>query len=116
MCYAAWSKGSTALLCAVLAAANATGVWAELQQRWEADIPGFGAQAINRARQSTLKAWRFAGEMDEIAAMFAAAGLPGGMHTAAAELYRRLAPFKDAPEPPLLDAVLAALLQPGAND
>ena len=51
------------------------------------------------------------GEMDEIAATFEAAGLPGGFHTAAAEVYRRMAGFKDAPALPALPEVLAALLK-----
>jgi hypothetical protein len=38
-----------------------------------------------------------------------AAGLPGGFHLAAAELYARLAHFKEAGAPPPLDAVLDAL-------
>jgi 3-hydroxyisobutyrate dehydrogenase-like beta-hydroxyacid dehydrogenase len=114
MCYAAWTKGSTALLCAVLAAAAELGVSEELAHRWEQDWPGFGAQAANRARQATAKAWRFAGEMDEIAATFAAAGLPGGFYVAAAELYRRLAGFRDASATPSLEEVLAALVAPAA--
>jgi hypothetical protein len=49
--------------------------------------------------------------MDEIAATFESAGLPGGFHQAAADVYRRLALFKDAPETPALADVLAALLE-----
>jgi hypothetical protein len=56
-----------------------------------------------------LKAWRFAPEMDEIAATFRAAGLPGEFHSGAAELFRRLAAFKDRATPPEIDEVLAAL-------
>jgi hypothetical protein len=37
--------------------------------------------------------------------------MPGGFHTGAAELYRRLAGFKDAPGLPALEEVLAALLK-----
>jgi hypothetical protein len=36
-------------------------------------------------------AWRWAGEMDEAAAAFAAAGLPGGFSAAAGEVYRQIA-------------------------
>ena len=50
--------------------------------------------------------------MDEIAATLEAAGAPGGFHAAAADLYRRLAYFKDLPTPPL-DEVLAAVRQDG---
>lgn len=61
-------------------------------------------------RRVTAKAWRFAGEMEEIAATFQAAGLPGGFHLAAAEIYTRLADFKEQEEVPALTAVLEALL------
>jgi 3-hydroxyisobutyrate dehydrogenase-like beta-hydroxyacid dehydrogenase len=111
MCYAAWTKGSTALLCAILASADEFGVWEELRRQWARDWPGFDEQAIDRARRVTAKAWRFAGEMDEISATFEDAGMPGGFHAAAADLYRRLAPFKDAPVTPPLEAVLAALVR-----
>jgi 3-hydroxyisobutyrate dehydrogenase-like beta-hydroxyacid dehydrogenase len=109
MCYAAWTKGSTALLCAILATAEAFGVWEELEQQWERDWDGFADQAVNRARRVTAKAWRFAGEMEEISSTFDQAGLPGEFHAAAASLYRRLAHFKDAPSTPSLEEVLAAL-------
>jgi 3-hydroxyisobutyrate dehydrogenase-like beta-hydroxyacid dehydrogenase len=111
MSYAAWTKGSTALLCAILATAEALGVWEELEQQWERDWPGFAEQSVNRARRVTAKAWRFAGEMDEISATFEAAGLPGGFHAAAADLYHRIARFKDAPAMPGLEEVLATLVR-----
>jgi hypothetical protein len=50
--------------------------------------------------------------MDEIAATFQEAGLPEGFYLAAAEVYRRMAEFKDAPDVPGLTEVLAALLEP----
>jgi 3-hydroxyisobutyrate dehydrogenase-like beta-hydroxyacid dehydrogenase len=109
LCYSAYSKGTTALLCATLAAAQGLGVRAALGQQWDRDGSGFAAQAQARARRATAKAWRFSGEMNEIAATFEAAGLPGGFHHAAAELYQRLAGFKDAPALPPLEDVLAAL-------
>lgn len=110
MCYSAYSKGTTALLCAVLAAAEGLGVRATLEQHWSRDDAAFAAQAQARVRRSTAKAWRFAGEMEEVAATLASAGVPAGFHQAAAELYGRLAGFKDAPATPPLEEVLAALL------
>lgn len=109
MCYAAWTKGSTALLCAILAAADELGVWQDLRVQWERDWPGFAGQTEGRVQRVTAKAWRFAGEMEEIAATLEAAGIVGGFHTAAAHLYRRIAHFKDAASTPPLDEVLAAL-------
>lgn len=113
MVFAARTKGMTALLCAVLAAAEELGVREELERDWSRRDPDMVPQTQQRVRQVTAKAWRFAGEMDEIAATFAAAGLPDGFHQAAAALYRRLAPFKDAPDLPDLLTVLAALPEPG---
>jgi 3-hydroxyisobutyrate dehydrogenase-like beta-hydroxyacid dehydrogenase len=112
MCYAAYSKGTTALLAAILALAEASGVRDELSAQWERDEPGFSEQAERRARRVTTKAWRFAGEMDEIASTCESAGLPGGFHAAAGEVYQRLSHFKEVEEFPELEAVLAALLKP----
>jgi len=110
MCYAAWTKGSTAVLCAIVATADELGVWEDLQRQWERNWPGFPEQTTNRVRRVTAKAWRFAGEMEEISATFDGAGLPGGFHAAAADLYGRIAQFKDAPATPQLKKVLAALV------
>lgn len=109
MCYAAYSKGTTALLAAVLGAADYWQVSNVLASQWDHDTPNFTAQTQKRVQQVTAKAWRFAGEMEEIAATFQAAGVPGEFHQAAAELYRRLAGFKDAQETPRLNEVLSAL-------
>ena len=47
--------------------------------------------------------------MEEIAATLTEVGQPGGFHKAAAEIYNRIASFKDAPETPFLEDVLIAL-------
>jgi len=111
MCYAAYTKGTTALLCAILATSEALGVRGELETQWSRDWPNFGEQAGERVRNVTAKAWRFAGEMAEIAATFREAGLPGEFHAAAEMIYGRMADFKDAPETPLLEEVLKTLTQ-----
>jgi hypothetical protein len=111
MCYAAWTKGSTALLCAIVATADSLGVWDELQQQWSRDWPDFPEQTVGRVRRVTAKAWRFSGEMEEIATTFEEAGLPGDFHAGASDIYRRIACFKDAPSTPSLEEVLAALVQ-----
>lgn len=111
MCYAAYTKGTTALLTAILGTADSLGVRQALVNEWQRDGSDFAASTEQRVRQVTAKAWRFAGEMEEIAATFESAGLPGGFHQAAHDVYTRLAGFKDAPETPSLDAVLAALHQ-----
>ena len=111
MCFAAYTKGSTALLCAIVAAADKLGVSEALNEQWSSNDSDFADQTERRVRGVTAKAWRFVGEMDEIAATLEGAGLPGGFHEAAADVYTRIAGFKDAPETPPLDAVVAALLQ-----
>jgi hypothetical protein len=55
------------------------------------------------------RAWRFAGEMDEVADTFASHGVPDGFHRTAAELYRRLAGFKDDTTAGIDEAVAALL-------
>jgi 3-hydroxyisobutyrate dehydrogenase-like beta-hydroxyacid dehydrogenase len=91
MCYAAYSKGTTALLAAILAAAESLGVRDELYQLWDVDDADFSEQVNRRVTRVTAKAWRFEGEMYEIASTFQEAGLPGGFHESAAEIYRRMA-------------------------
>lgn len=110
MCYAAYTKGTTALLSAILAAAESLGVQEELYQHWDMDDTGFSEQVTQRVRRVTAKAWRFEGEMKEIAATFRDAGLPDGFHEAAAEVYHRLENFKESNETPSLDVVIKALL------
>lgn len=110
MCFAAYTKGTTALLSAILAVAEALGVREELANQWSRGGSDFAEQTNRRVRGVTAKAWRFAGEMEEIAATFEGAGMPGGFHAAAAEVYRRISGFKDAQEVPPLDDVLMALL------
>jgi hypothetical protein len=48
--------------------------------------------------------------MEEIAATFRDAGLPGEFHQAAAVIYGRLTSFKDAHATPALGELLVALL------
>jgi len=110
MCYAAYTKGTTALLSAILSTAASLGVREELYQQWDRDDKGFPEQVTRRVTRVTAKAWRFEAEMQEIATTFRAAGLPAGFHQSAAEVYHRMTNFKDAAETPSLDDVLEALL------
>jgi 3-hydroxyisobutyrate dehydrogenase-like beta-hydroxyacid dehydrogenase len=116
MCYAAYTKGTTALLCAILGAGEGLGVREELESQWSRNGSDFAVQARQRVRGSTTKAWRFAGEMEEIRATLEQAGLPGGFHAAAAEIYRRIAHFKGSAAIPPLKEVLVALLRGGGVD
>ena len=110
MCYAAQTKGLTALLCAQLAAADALGVGDALLERWRQENPATPDRTVGRVREVTAKAWRFAGEMEEIAATMESVDLPGGFHLAAADIYRRLAGFKAVGDVPDIETVLAALV------
>jgi 3-hydroxyisobutyrate dehydrogenase-like beta-hydroxyacid dehydrogenase len=115
MTYAAWTKGSAALLMAIRALAAAEGVDAALVGEWGRSQPDLPARSEDAVRGNARKAWRFVGEMEEIAATFAAAGLPDGFHRASAEVYARLAPYKDQAEPPPLAEVARVLApRPGA--
>jgi 3-hydroxyisobutyrate dehydrogenase-like beta-hydroxyacid dehydrogenase len=108
MAFAAWTKGSTALLIAVRALAEAEGVSEALLDAWGRLMPELTQRSEQAALGAAPKAWRWTGEMLEIGATFESAGLPSGFHRSAAELYARLEPFKV--EPPTFEAILRALL------
>jgi hypothetical protein len=91
MAYAAWTKGSSALLLAARALARAGGVERTLLAEWSLSQPDLTAQSERSAAAAAAKGWRWVGEMEEIAASMSAAGLPDGFHEAAAEIYDRAA-------------------------
>jgi 3-hydroxyisobutyrate dehydrogenase-like beta-hydroxyacid dehydrogenase len=113
MAYAAWTKGSAALLLAARALARAEGVEDSLLAEWLQSQPGLGGRSLGAARSAAAKGWRWVGEMEEIAAAMTADGLPGGFHQAAAEIFRRStsdAAEAGGPGDAVIAAVLAALL------
>ena len=107
MAYASWTKGSAALLLAVCAMASAEGVGDSLVAEWKISQPDLSARAESAAKGNAKKAWRFIGEMEEIAATYAAAGLPDSFHQGAAEIYRRMAIYKDGPAPSFAEVLRA---------
>jgi len=110
MLFASWGKHNAALMLAINAAADAYGVTDAMHDAWEITRqPDFLGQSVGAAERTSPKAWRFEGEMHEIAATFEAAGQPPEFHLAAAEIFRRMSGFKDADQPVTLDAVIAAL-------
>jgi 3-hydroxyisobutyrate dehydrogenase-like beta-hydroxyacid dehydrogenase len=117
MCYAAWTKGTDALILGILATARRLGADRDLLAEWAISHTEL-LQRTNKAGWSgTTKGWRFVGEMNEIAETFAAAGLPGGFHQAAADIFARIPRVADASaSPETLDACLDAILSPGAAD
>ena len=99
--YAAWTKGTDALILAIRAYAAHEGVDHALLQEWAISQPALEKKCDRAAAVAVPKMWRYVGEMREIAEAFENAGLPGGFHLAAAELCERFACFKDQTEPPL---------------
>jgi 3-hydroxyisobutyrate dehydrogenase-like beta-hydroxyacid dehydrogenase len=112
MCFAANSKGTVALLCAIVAAAEKMGVRKELEKQWSRNGSEYAQNALSNISSVTAKAWRFSGEMEEIASTLEAVGLPGGFHLAACDIYTRISRFKDADMIPPVEEVLDALLNP----
>jgi hypothetical protein len=88
MAYAAWTKGTAALLIAIGELARAEGVEDVLLEEWRMSLPELPERSERAARSAAAKGWRWVGEMEEIASTFAAAGLPDGFHRAAAEVFR----------------------------
>ena len=80
MAYAAWTKGTAALLLAIRALARAEGVEATLSSEWQESIPDLPERSDRAALAAGQKGWRWVGEMEEIASTFAAAGLQDGFH------------------------------------
>jgi 3-hydroxyisobutyrate dehydrogenase-like beta-hydroxyacid dehydrogenase len=89
MAYAAWSKGSIAMLLATRALAEANGITEPLLEEWALSQPGLADRVTGSARSTSVKGWRWVAEMEEIGATMAAAGLPEGFYDAAAEVFRR---------------------------
>jgi len=109
--YAAWTKCSDGLILAIRALATHEGVDEALLAEWSLSQPDLARRSLRAAAVAAPKAWRYVGEMREIAATFERAGLPTGFHHAAADLFERLAPFKDCTnEPPTVAAVTEAVL------
>lgn len=120
MAYAAWTKGTSALLLACRALARGEGVERTLLEEWALSQPALGAQSERAARSAAAKGWRWVAEMEEIAASMGAAGLPSGFHQAAADIFDRAAHAGTAPAPgalelPGLNAVISSLT-PGLPD
>jgi 3-hydroxyisobutyrate dehydrogenase-like beta-hydroxyacid dehydrogenase len=112
MAYAAWTKGTAALLLAIRALARAENVEQALIAEWQQSQPALTARPHVAARSAMEKGWRWVAEMEEIAATMSAAGLPPGFHQAAATIYTRV-PHATTPSPanePSLKTVIDALL------
>ncbi len=110
MAYAAWTKGTAAMLLAARALAQAEGVEETLLAEWALSQPQLAAQSERAAKSGAAKGWRWIAEMEEIAHCMAEAGLPDGFHQAAAEIYRRCPRLPGAgADEDILSKVLAAI-------
>jgi hypothetical protein len=116
MAYAAWTKGTAALLLTARALARAEGVEDALLAEWALSQPSLADRSQGAARSAATKGWRWVAEMEEIAASMAADGLPDGFHQAAAEIFRR-SPHAEpaAPADADVDLVLAAITGEGVR-
>ena len=101
MAYAGYTKGSSALLILINAFAELAGVRESLIEEWQLSQPDLLKKSEQAAKGTAAKAWRFVGEMEEIAKTMNSSDLPEGFHMASAELYSLMAQFKDAKTPDL---------------
>ena len=90
MCYAALTKGTSTLQVALLTVAESLGLSAELREEL-----GYSQKAVLENMESGIprlppNAHRWVGEMEEIAATFAAEGVTPHFHRGAASIYRLL--------------------------
>jgi 3-hydroxyisobutyrate dehydrogenase-like beta-hydroxyacid dehydrogenase len=107
--YAAYTKGTAALLMAIRALAIREGVDDALLQEWAHSLPDLPARADAAIRGNLRKAWRFVGEMEESTEAFGEAGLPDGFSQAAAAVYHRLSKYRDATQPPSMAEIATVL-------
>jgi 3-hydroxyisobutyrate dehydrogenase-like beta-hydroxyacid dehydrogenase len=98
MSYAAWTKGSQALIIAARSLARQGGVEDALVAEWARSQPDAADRSRDAAFMASRKGWRWIGEMHEIARSMDGAGLPDGFHRAAAELYGRIPRDNDVAE------------------
>jgi 3-hydroxyisobutyrate dehydrogenase-like beta-hydroxyacid dehydrogenase len=100
MCYAAMTKGMTALTTGLLVAAYRMGLYGALIEEFQLS-QGERYRAMERQLPPmTTKAYRWVSEMEEIARTFADAGMTPKIHQGAADLYRFVGSTKLAEETP----------------
>jgi 3-hydroxyisobutyrate dehydrogenase-like beta-hydroxyacid dehydrogenase len=87
--FAAWTKGSAALRLTVVDLAAAAGVADDLASLWEWSDPALLRDLASARGRAAARGWRWAGEMEEVAAMAGELGIAAGFWEAAATRYRR---------------------------
>jgi 3-hydroxyisobutyrate dehydrogenase-like beta-hydroxyacid dehydrogenase len=91
MCYACLTKGLTALATELLVTAERLGLSDALRAEQESSQANLRKWIERQLPSMPPKAHRWVAEMEEIAATFAAVGLPPGMLLGAADVYRWVA-------------------------
>jgi 3-hydroxyisobutyrate dehydrogenase-like beta-hydroxyacid dehydrogenase len=91
MCYAALTKGATALMTQLSIAAERLGVGTAVQSEFAQSQPALRERMQRAVPEMVPKAHRWVGEMEEIAKTFEACGLPPRTFEGAAELYALIA-------------------------
>ena len=118
MCYAAGTKGASALHAALLTAAEALGVSSELEEEMRSSQPDVYKRMEGQIPRLPIPAHRWIGEMEEIAATFDHVGVSPGFHQAAADIFRLLSrtPFaSESPETMDPDRTLAETIAAAAR-
>lgn len=112
MAYAAWTKGSAALLLNVFALAKSHHLDPALLKEWGLSQPGLENKLDHAALGNAPKGWRFVGEMHQIATTLSDANLHPGAFEAAADVYQALSAFKDKePQTITTEAVIDAIIK-----
>ena len=100
MCYAAFTKGTTALTTGLLTVAHSMGLYEPLVQEFQKSQGDRYRTMERQIPTMPPRAHRWIGEMEEIAQTFADAGLTPKFHQAAADMYRFVASTPLAEETP----------------
>ena len=100
MCYAAGTKGTSALHAALLTAAEALGVSAELEAEMMSSQGDVHKRMLGQIPRLPISAHRWISEMDEIAATFDHVGVTPGFHQGAADIFRLFSQTPFASETP----------------
>ena len=108
--YASYTKGAAALTLGILALAHHYGLTEALETEWAKSQPGLFDWSTRQAGRNAPKAWRYTGEMQELADTFAALGLPRGFHEGAEDIYGRLSGYAEAAKLPSAAEVIDVLL------
>jgi 3-hydroxyisobutyrate dehydrogenase-like beta-hydroxyacid dehydrogenase len=118
MCYAALTKGLTALATELLTAGQALGVGEALGQELQLSQPALYDLMQRQVPGMPTKARRWVGEMEEIAHTFGGVGLTPRLMDGVADMYRFVASTplanrtpEDTSPPPSLDQVIGELVQ-----